>query len=116
VKILEARLSSIGGEKVTGDGICDSCGHKTCPKWCKDEIVLEGWVGDGICGAVDMFDTSTRAKRHELIDVCRRCPVRRPCAAYALAARIEEGIWGGLDPETRRRVRSGRTSLDEVLG
>lgn len=28
--------------------------------------------------------------------ICRRCPVQRECLDYALAARIDDGIWGGL--------------------
>ena len=38
--------------------------------------------------------------------VCRRCPVRRRCAAHALATPEPYGIWGGLaeaDREPRRR-------------
>jgi len=34
--------------------------------------------------------------------VCARCPVRRPCLAYALATRQEFGIWGGRDENERR--------------
>ncbi len=33
--------------------------------------------------------------------VCARCPVQRPCLAYALATRQEFGIWGGLDENER---------------
>lgn len=38
--------------------------------------------------------------------VCRRCPVRRRCAAHALATPEPYGIWGGMseaDREPRRR-------------
>jgi len=34
--------------------------------------------------------------------VCARCPVRRPCLAYALATGQEFGIWGGRDENERR--------------
>ena len=33
--------------------------------------------------------------------VCARCPVQRPCLAYALATRQEYGIWGGRDENER---------------
>ena len=33
--------------------------------------------------------------------VCARCPVQRPCLAYALATRQEFGIWGGRDENER---------------
>jgi hypothetical protein len=35
------------------------------------------------------------------LDLCRICPVRPECAAYAVAARERAGIWGGLSPEER---------------
>ena len=35
--------------------------------------------------------------------VCRRCPVREHCLAYALAEGEDPGVWGGTD-ETERRV------------
>jgi WhiB family redox-sensing transcriptional regulator len=44
--------------------------------------------------------------------VCRRCPVRRRCAAHALATPEPYGIWGGLSeadrepaPAVARRLR-----------
>lgn len=38
------------------------------------------------------------------IAVCLRCPVRYPCAQYAMANR-EVGIWGGTTTELRRLLR-----------
>ena len=37
--------------------------------------------------------------------VCARCPVRRDCLRYALAAGPVQGIWGGLSEDVRRLVR-----------
>ena len=36
--------------------------------------------------------------------VCRACPAREPCLAFALASRQELGIWGGTSPEDRRQL------------
>ena len=38
--------------------------------------------------------------------ICARCPVRRPCLAFAQRTRQAHGIWGGLTEEERRRPRS----------
>lgn len=46
-----------------------------------------------------------KAKRAK--EVCDGCPVRDFCLAFALDARIDHGIWGGLD-EDERRVLVGR--------
>lgn len=40
--------------------------------------------------------------------VCRTCPSREPCLAFALATRQELGIWGGTSPEDRRQFTRGR--------
>lgn len=38
--------------------------------------------------------------------VCRSCPVRWECLAYALANRVDHGVWGGLSDRERRRLLS----------
>jgi WhiB family redox-sensing transcriptional regulator len=40
--------------------------------------------------------------------ICRGCPSREPCLAFALATRQELGIWGGTAPEDRRQLRGRR--------
>jgi WhiB family redox-sensing transcriptional regulator len=37
--------------------------------------------------------------------VCAGCPVRTPCAEYALADPSLHGIWGGLSADERRDMR-----------
>jgi WhiB family redox-sensing transcriptional regulator len=37
--------------------------------------------------------------------VCSCCPVRDECLEYAIAERIEPGVWGGTSERTRRRIR-----------
>lgn len=40
--------------------------------------------------------------------VCRRCPVRLSCLDLAMSTGQDEGVWGGLDPRERRRLRRVR--------
>ncbi|MDA8316389.1 MAG: WhiB family transcriptional regulator [Actinomycetota bacterium] len=40
--------------------------------------------------------------------VCARCEVRLHCLAYALAARVEAGVWGGLSPSERMALAQRR--------
>jgi WhiB family redox-sensing transcriptional regulator len=37
--------------------------------------------------------------------VCRGCPVRDQCLAYAMDHPVDHGIWGGLTERERRRWR-----------
>jgi len=48
---------------------------------------------------------ATRARQ-----ICARCPVRDDCLSYALDADEKYGIWGGLDPDERRKLRRRRQS------
>lgn len=36
--------------------------------------------------------------------ICGTCPVRSPCLAFALRTGSEDGVWGGLDQDERRRL------------
>lgn len=38
-------------------------------------------------------------------DVCRTCPVRDACLQWAIDAGENNGIWGGLTPLQRKRLR-----------
>ena len=54
-----------------------------------------------------MFPTDStgvaRAQR-----VCATCPVKVRCLEYALAARIEHGVWGGTSSRQRSRINRDR--------
>jgi len=58
---------------------------------------------DGLCAQTDpeLFfpekgDSSAAAKR-----VCGRCPVESECLEYAVAHRIDVGVWGGTTASER---------------
>lgn len=50
------------------------------------------------------FPVADRAKAAAAKDVCRRCPVAKPCLTFALKTRQEYGIWGGLDERQRAAI------------
>jgi WhiB family transcriptional regulator, redox-sensing transcriptional regulator len=69
------------------------------------------WRRDAACRSLgsSLFfapdDERPPAKRHREAAakaVCARCPVRMPCALYALATHQPHGVWGGLAEEDRR--------------
>lgn len=67
-----------------------------------DMAAATSWMSRGRCAETDpeVFfadaDETGAAKA-----VCRRCPVRAACLAYALAEDIRWGVWGGLSPSER---------------
>jgi WhiB family redox-sensing transcriptional regulator len=36
--------------------------------------------------------------------ICVDCPVRSTCLEYALAERVDHGVWGGTSERERRRI------------
>ena len=40
--------------------------------------------------------------------ICEACPVRLVCLEYAITEHIAWGVWGGLTPNERKRLRRGR--------
>lgn len=46
--------------------------------------------------------------------ICVTCPVRTECLEYALAHRIEHGVWGGASERERRRILRRRRDLSEA--
>lgn len=75
-------------------------------------IVLPEWMERASCGDYDEpwwfpekgdSDSEKRAKR-----ICRRCPVRDECLAYALDTRQKFWIWGGMTAKERERLLKGK--------
>jgi WhiB family redox-sensing transcriptional regulator len=52
--------------------------------------------------AGDIRSARAQAKAAKLI--CRACPVSASCLNWALASGHEQGIWGGLTEDERRRL------------
>lgn len=38
--------------------------------------------------------------------LCKMCPVQKECLTYALVANEVHGVWGGLAPKERSRLRA----------
>jgi hypothetical protein len=50
-------------------------------------------------------ETADRARR-----VCRRCPVRAECLLAAMETDDQHGIWGGLTPYQRTRIKTDQAA------
>lgn len=70
----------------------------------------EAWKGLGACSddpSFEDFPDRTNKKDVEYAkSVCKKCPVRPECLAYAFLHNITEGIWGGGFVEDRRMIGS----------
>src|SRR3954454_23603442 len=79
--------------------------------WLQLQAKLEE-VPDVPCGTAedvsawwpDRRDLHSPATR-EAVAACCECPLRHPCAEYALAADERFGVWGATLPDERRTAR-----------
>jgi WhiB family transcriptional regulator, redox-sensing transcriptional regulator len=71
------------------------------------------WEDSAACRAADadVFFSPGAAPEQRAKAVCRECPVRWECLAYALRHKVEHGIWGGLTERDRRRLLNRSRSL-----
>lgn len=71
------------------------------------------WMLDALCAQTggDWYADNTEANRDIIRDakrVCRMCCVKDVCLEYALETDEKYGIWGGIGPRTRARIRQKR--------
>lgn len=101
-------------------------GHRLGPIMLPDE---GEWMLDAACLGVDatvMFPEGIRGQTRSYNDasapakaLCARCLVRAECLEYALAwpeTSDRHGIFGGLNPNERRRERHRRRGLPPLPG
>jgi WhiB family redox-sensing transcriptional regulator len=48
--------------------------------------------------------------------ICADCRATSPCLEYALANRIEHGVWGGCSERQRRRILRDRRAAARSTG
>ena len=93
--------------------------HGTLPSQGRD------WPSQALCKGqpTEIFfaadnERGVQLRRNERCakQICWSCPVLEACRSYALNAHEPYGIWGGLTPSERRRVRAAnsRRALGEA--
>jgi WhiB family redox-sensing transcriptional regulator len=75
------------------------------------EVVAGGamdteWMGNGKCKDLDptIFFPNDWVGVQVAQRICADCPVKSPCLEYALANRVDHGVWGGASERERRRI------------
>lgn len=66
------------------------------------------WRDRARCADTDTNMFPTDGNIRPALNLCSLCPVREPCLEYALANRIDHGIWGGKSERERRRILKAR--------
>lgn len=79
------------------------------------EASRPAWMRDALCRepsvTADFFAT-TRPGIEAAKAVCGRCLAQQDCRVYGITheAPAGNGVWGGLGPDDRRRLRAGRAA------
>ncbi len=75
----------------------------------REEIERE-WMAAGLCLQTDpeAFFPEKGGSTRDAKRVCGRCDVRERCLAYALEHDERFGIWGGMSPRDRKKIKEGR--------
>ena len=68
------------------------------------------WMSHGNCAHRDpsMFFPSDGVGVEIARRACEGCPVKTQCLEYAIAERIDHGVWGGCSERERRRIIRSR--------
>jgi WhiB family redox-sensing transcriptional regulator len=71
------------------------------------------WMGEGNCRNYppDTFFPSDGVGVDRARAICKGCPVSNMCLEYALAERIDHGVWGGCSERERRRILKRRRGI-----
>lgn len=75
------------------------------------------WAESALCRYTDpdLFfpvggEATYKAYIASIRQICAACPVAGHCLEWALSTAEPDGIWGGMTPDERRRIRAGRTT------
>lgn len=74
------------------------------------------WMADGNCRLHPpaTFFPSDGVGVDRARKICASCPVVGTCLEFALAERIDHGVWGGCSERERRRILKRRRADDVV--
>lgn len=73
------------------------------------------WMRDASCaGKAELFFSDEREDRDEARALCRRCPVKTECFAYAKRAKDQHGVWGGRYANSINRGEATRPLWADV--
>lgn len=68
----------------------------------------DSWMVEGICNSTDpeLWFPEKGKSAKQAIGICRECPVRQKCLEWAISHNETVGVWGGITPDERKRMRT----------
>ena len=65
----------------------------------------QSWMERAACAGVGWDPFFDGPELESALTLCGTCTVRLDCLRFAIGEGLDSGVWGGLSPEGRRRVR-----------
>lgn len=95
-----------GADRHPDAKVCADCKGKRN----RDYTAGAEWMREGLCAEVggDYWFPAKGEPSAIAKSICADCPVAAACLEYAITNRLDDGIWGGLGPVERARVRQNR--------
>lgn len=85
-----------------------SAGHTTASKIkISPNEGMRGWTPEAACRGAEVrrfFYSEDALMQRKARAICSVCPVLKHCLVHAVREREKEGVWGGTDPDTRKRL------------
>lgn len=71
---------------------------------------INDWLERAACASTDpdLFTSKSPSCVAKAKDICKRCPVIEDCLEHAIDNGMSSGIWGGMTPTERTRLRRSR--------
>lgn len=74
------------------------------------------WMANGLCAEQPpaLFFPSDGVGVEIAKKICGQCSAQEQCLEYALANKIDHGVWGGASERQRRRILKSRRRKSET--
>lgn len=97
------------------NGVCGDYEHRDDRGRIAEATAFDPTTASSIWFKEDRTTAAAKMMTAEAKTICRElCPVQGACLAYALAAKIDDGVWGAHSPAERIELRRRDTPLVAV--
>ena len=105
---LRYRLNEAGWG-TRGVAFADGAREVPLPTFVRGDLT---WMDDAVCASTDpaLFFPASGVVPAAALRVCAGCPVKQKCLDYSLDNGFDDGLFGGVVPRKRKKLRKGQAA------